>query len=70
MFVICVNDENKPETVDPKNWIKKGEIYTIRQIAQKSPFSEQTLVLKEKRPDPPYFGFTGSRFLPFPFSQN
>lgn len=33
MFVICVNDENKPENVDPKNWIKKGEIYTLRNIA-------------------------------------
>ena len=70
MYVICINDENKPDLVLEKDWVKKGEIYSVVDMVQKSMFSEYTMVFKEKRPTPPYFGFAGSRFIPFPFSAN
>lgn len=32
--VICINDANKPNDIPSSQWIKKGVIYTVTQVAK------------------------------------
>jgi hypothetical protein len=32
--VVCVNDTNRPDGIPATKWVKKGEIYTVIEIAK------------------------------------
>ena len=34
MKVVCINDSNRPAKISETEWIKKGEHYTVVEVAQ------------------------------------
>lgn len=59
---ICLNDKNKPNDIQNKNWIKKGQEYTVVALKRSVITNEMFLVLEEVQPDPPYGGYKIERF--------
>lgn len=62
MECICINSKNKPNDIQNKNWIKKGNKYTIVVLKKSVITNEMFLVLEEVQPDPPYGGYKIERF--------
>lgn len=69
-YAICVDDKNKPEAIQDKNWVKVNNIYTIDFFSRDVVSGELSLALKEIKPDKPYEVYKGSRFRLIPFSPN
>ena len=60
--VICIDDSAKPNEVSSKNWIKKGEKYTVVKMCISKITNDKYFVLEEVKPDPPYGGYHIRRF--------
>ncbi len=60
--VICIDDSMKPNDVSSKNWIKKGEKYTVVKMCISKITNDKYFVLEEVKPDPPYGGYHIRRF--------
>lgn len=67
MKVICINDKNRPDGIPSTRWIKKGNVYTVIEVA-KLPMQGGMLgfKLEEVNIDDcfPYQYFDSHRFLP------
>jgi|GEM_PF-6221103 len=62
MKLICIDDTCKPNEVQQKNWIKKGQEYTALQLYRNPLSGEQFFALEEVQPDSPYAGYKVQRF--------
>jgi hypothetical protein len=62
MKCLAINTKNKPNDIQTKNWIKKGEEYNIVSLKRSVITKELFLVLEEVQPDPPYGGYKAERF--------
>lgn len=70
IYLICVDEKDKPEAIQPKNWVKEGRIYTPKYLFKDLVTGKISFSLEEITPDTPYKAYLGSRFRLFPFSQN
>lgn len=62
MEALCIDDTNKPNEIQQKNWIKKGQTYTVVKLYTNPLSGEHYFALEEVRPDPPYGGYKVERF--------
>ncbi len=62
MKVICIDDTCKPNEVQQKNWIKKGQEYTVVRLYRNPLSGDQFFALEEVQPDAPYAGYKIARF--------
>ncbi len=62
MKVTCIDDTHKPNEVQQKNWIKKGQEYTALRLYRNPLSGEQFFALEEVQPDAPYAGYKVQRF--------
>jgi len=69
-YLICVDEKDKPEAIQPKNWVKEGRIYTPKSLFRDTISGKISFSLHEITPDTPYKVYLGTRFKLFPFSQN
>lgn len=67
MKVICIDDKNRPDGIPSTRWIKKGNVYTVIEVA-KLPMQGGMLgfKLEEINIDDcfPYQYFDSNRFIP------
>lgn len=71
-FLLCIDDSEKPDDVVDENWVREGEIYTVRGIYEDAVthLPKFTLLEKSVYPNQSYGGFDSVRFMLFPFSPN
>ena len=67
MYVVCINDADKPDQISVEQWIKKGEKYTVikavkLKIGNKLAFSLEEKPLSED--NFPYEYWNAERFVP------
>lgn len=66
MRVICINDSNKPSKIPSKEWIKKGEIYTVTEVMkmglQAGIFGYKLAEIALSEKSFPYEYYTSDRF--------
>jgi hypothetical protein len=62
MKVVCIDDTHRPNEVQLKNWIKKGQEYTAVKLYRNPLSGDQFFKLEEVQPDPPYAGYRIQRF--------
>jgi hypothetical protein len=61
--VICTDDSMKPNDISNKNWIKKGQTYTVVKMCISKLTGDKYFVLNEVQPDNKlYGGFNIKRF--------
>lgn len=62
MKVICIDNSNKPNEIQTKNWLVKGKEYTVKKLLKSLITNEQYYSLEEVTPDPPFGGYKVQRF--------
>jgi hypothetical protein len=60
--VICTNDSAKPNEISIKNWVVKGQVYTVVKMCISKLTKDRYFVLEEVQPESPYGGFNIKRF--------
>lgn len=60
--VICVDDTMKPNDISIKNWVIKGNSYTVVKMCISKLTNDKYFVLDEIQPESPYGGYNIKRF--------
>ena len=60
--VICINDTMKPNDISIKNWVIKGNSYTVVKMCISKLTNDKYFVLDEIQPESPYGGYNIKRF--------
>jgi hypothetical protein len=60
--VICIDDSMRPNEISIKNWVKKGEKYTVVKMCISKLTGDKYFVLNEISPEMPYGGYHIRRF--------
>ena len=69
-YLICIDDNDKPYSIDNHNWIAKGEIYVCNGLKPTKEDTDKCVLLVGKQPNYPFEGYSMRRFVPFLFSPN
>ena len=67
MYVICINDADKPDQISAEQWIKKGEKYTVVKVVKLKIGNKLAFSLDEKplsEDNFPYEYWNAERFAP------
>ena len=62
MEALCTDDTGKPNEIQQKNWIRKGQTYTVVKLYTNPLSGEHYFALEEVQPDSPYGGYKVERF--------
>jgi hypothetical protein len=60
--VICIDDTMKPNDISIKNWVVKGNVYTVVKMCISKITNDRYFVLEEIQPESPYGGYNIKRF--------
>jgi hypothetical protein len=60
--VICIDDTMKPNDISIKNWVIKGNTYTVIKMCVSKLTGDKYFVLNEIQPESPYGGYNIKRF--------
>jgi hypothetical protein len=60
--VICTDDSMKPNDISIKNWVVKGQVYTVVKMCISKLTKDRYFVLEEISPEMPYGGYHIRRF--------
>lgn len=60
--VICTDDSFRPNEVSIKNWVVKGQVYTVVKMCISKLTNDRYFVLEEISPGMPYGGYHIRRF--------
>jgi hypothetical protein len=60
--VICIDDSAKPNDISNKNWVIKGNTYSVVKMCISKITGDKYFVLREVQPDLPYGGYNVRRF--------
>lgn len=60
--VICIDDSFKPNDISIKNWVVKGQVYTVVKMCISKLTGDKYFVLNEISPEMPYGGYHIRRF--------
>ena len=60
--VICIDDTNRPNEISIKNWVIKGNSYTVVKMCISKITNDRYFVLEEIQPESPYGGYNIKRF--------
>lgn len=62
--VQCIDDNFKPEGIKDSNWVKKGQVYTVKKVLNMAMYGNAlAFQLKEIEPDPPFVAYMAHRFI-------
>jgi hypothetical protein len=54
--VICTDDTHRPNEISIKNWVVKGQTYTVVKMCISKLSNHKYFVLEEVKPDNPLYG--------------
>ena len=73
--VVCMDDANRPNDVDIKDWIEKGKPYTIAKVVNNfkkdrvGRVSQCLVLLEVTIKNPKYAGYNVHRFRPYSYGE-
>ena len=60
--VICIDDTHRPNEISIKNWVIKGNVYTVVKMCVSKLTNDKYFVLDEVQPTAPWGGYNIKRF--------
>jgi len=60
--VICTDDTHRPNEISIKNWVVKGQTYTVVKMCISKLSNDKYFILEEVQPPAPWGGYNIKRF--------